>query len=586
MTNDLREGARLYSRLLNYVRPHWRIFIGALVATAIAGAMEPAVAALMKPLLDDGIRPDVGPWEKIVLPLAVVGIFIVRGVFGFLGDYGMAWISNGVVQDIRNDMFRRVLRLPSAYHEKTPSSQTISQIVNDVNGVSGAATSVVTSLIQDSVAVIVLLGWLFYLNWKLTLVTFAMMGVIGVAVRAYSKRMRRLSRGQQEANALVMHVLSEAMHSLKVIRIFGGEAYENKRFADSTSLQRKFAMKSTIASASIGQIVRLFAAIALAIVIAAVMHQVADEETTVGGFVSFITAMLMLIPSLKRLSDINAPLQRGLAAAESIFSLIDQVDEEDRGTTELTSPRGHIRFEQVSFTYPQAEVPALARIDLEVAPGETVALVGASGSGKTTITSLLARLHSPTQGRILIDGTDISTITLRSLRRNIALVSQDVTLFNDTVLANIAYGEQHSAPLEKVEAAAAAANALEFIKALPEGFATVIGENGNRLSGGQRQRLAIARAILKDAPILILDEATSALDNESERLVQDALENLMKQRTTLVIAHRLSTIQNSDKIVVLSRGRIVESGKHAELAARNGAYAQLLHSQPETVAEK
>jgi subfamily B ATP-binding cassette protein MsbA len=374
-------------------------------------------------------------------------------------------------------------------------------------------------------------------------------------------------------------VLEESLGAHKVVKIFGGQEYERRRLDGANRKQRGYAIRYTVAAASLGPIVQVMASIALAVIVGVALHQSARDQASVGSFVSFVTAMLMMLAPLKRLTDINGPLQRGLAAAESVFGLMDEAAEEDRGRIELGRARGEIEFEDVTFAYPGAARPALDRVILRVRPGENVALVGPSGSGKTTIANLLPRFYHPGAGRIRVDGHDIEDIELASLRRNIALVSQDVILFNDTVAANIAYGGMAAASREQIEAAARAAHALEFIRQMPQGLDTLVGENGVKLSGGQRQRVAIARALLKDAPILILDEATSALDTESERHVQAALETLMQGRTTLVIAHRLSTVERADKIVVLSQGRIVESGTHAELLARGGVYAGLYRVQ-------
>lgn len=573
------DSTRLYARLLGYVRPHARFLIIAVLCTAIAGSTESAVAALMKPLLDGGIQPDTTPEQRLLIPLAIVGIFLIRGVFGFLGDYGMHWVANRIVQDLRNAMFARLIRLPSGYFERHASGHTMSKIVNDVAGVTAAATTVITSLVQDSVTVVALVGWLLYLNWRLTLITVVMMVLVTVAVRAFSVRMRRLSLGQQEINAEVLHVLTEAIRGQKVIKIFNGHAYEQQRFEGVTGRQRRLAMKAAVAAAAIGPIVRIFAAGALAVVVAVVMHQVIEQQATIGGFVSFITAMLLLIPSLKRLSDLNAPLQRGLAACESVFGFIDQAPEPEQGSTVLPRATGVVCFDAVSFTYQGAERPALNTVSFTAAAGEKIALVGASGSGKTTLVNLLPRFQTPDLGRVLLDGHDISTLTLASLRENIALVSQDVVLFDDTVAANIAYGLPAPVSRAAIEAAAKAAHASEFITRLPQGYDTPIGENGASLSGGQRQRLAIARALLKNAPILILDEATSALDSESEQLVQAALETLMQGRTSLIVAHRLSTIRRADRILVLREGAIVESGSHEQLLALSGTYAALWQMQ-------
>ncbi|MGB4766001.1 MAG: lipid A export permease/ATP-binding protein MsbA [Rugosibacter sp.] len=573
----------LYFRLLGYVKPYWRFFLLAIVFMAISASTEPLLPALMKPLLDSGFSGHAtGIYNSWLLPFLIVGVFFIRGMFGFFADYALSWVSNKVVLDLRQDMFQRLIQLPTTYFDNQSSGAVMSRIAYDVTGVTSAATGVLTVLIKDSFAVIGLLTWMFYLNWQLSLIALVMVPGIALAVMGFSKRLRSTSRGVQEAMGEIMHVLEESIEAHKVVKIFGGQAYERKRFANASGMQRGQAMRQTVAAAALGPIVQTFAAIALAIIITVAIQQSnAGDKTTVGSFVSFITAMLMLLAPLKRLTDINAPLQRGLAAAESVFSMVDAVPEDDFGTTTLGRVEGNVVFRKIHLRYPDATRDALTDINLSLPKGKTVALVGTSGSGKTSLANLLPRFYHPTSGEILIDGHPIESLTLSSLRSNIALVSQDVVLFNDTVAANIAYGLDNVTE-EKLLAATRAAHALEFIQGMPEGFATMIGENGVKLSGGQRQRLAIARALLKDAPILILDEATSALDTESERHVQAALDSLMRNRTTLVVAHRLSTIEHADHIVVLEAGKIIEEGNHAALLACNGAYANFYQMQRAT----
>jgi subfamily B ATP-binding cassette protein MsbA len=568
----------LYFRLLGYVRPYLRVFAFAVAALILTAATEPLFPALMKPLLDKGF--DGQHREDLYLvPFAIVAIFVARGLFGYIASYCMAWVSNRVICDLRAQMFERIVRLPAAYFHANPSSRLISRVSYDVTGIASAATNVITTVLKDSLTVAGLLGWLLYLNWRLTLVLFLVVPVIALVIRAFGKRLRAMSRAAQIGMASMTQALQEAIDGHKVVKIYGGEPQEIARFGKVNDDLRRYGMRQAIAAAASVPLVQIAAAIAIAIVIYVALLQSSVQQTTVGGFVSFITAMLMLLAPLKHLADINAPLQRGLAAAESVFTLLDEAPEDDRGSITLGRARGEIAFENLHFGYPAAERAALAGIDLAIAPGETVALVGSSGGGKTTLANLLPRFHHPTSGCIRLDGHDLESLTLASLRANIAHVSQDVVLFDDTVAANIAYGALREVGRAEIEAAARAAHAHDFILAMPQGYDTQIGENGIRLSGGQRQRLAIARAILKDAPVLILDEATSALDSESERQVQAALEELMKGRTTLVIAHRLSTVESADRIVVLSHGQIAEKGTHAELLARDGAYAQLYRLQ-------
>ena len=568
----------LYLRLLTHVRPHWKGFALTLAATALAAATEPLFPALMKPLLDKGFGQNASAWITW-MPLAIVGIFLLRGVAGFFASYGMSWVSVRVITDLRQLMFERLMRLPSSYFDAHASSVPATRIANDVNGVAGAATSTLTVLIRDSLSVLGLVAWLLYLNWTLTLVSLAVIPLTGFIIRGFSARLRRLSLAAQDGIALMYLVLHESIRGQKVIKIFSGEEHATSRFVKVNNTLRGNGMRQAIAAAAIAPITQIFASVGLAIVVYVALQQSAGNETTVGDFVSFITAMLLLLAPLKHLADINAPLQRGLAAAESVFRMLDETPEIDAGTRELGRARGEIEFADISLRYATAERDALTGIDLNIRPGETVALVGPSGGGKSSLVNLVPRFYHPDKGQIRIDGHNAETLTLQSLRANIAHVGQDVFLFDDTVAANIAYGGKRDATRTEIEAAARAAHALEFIEQLPQGFDTTVGENGTRLSGGQRQRIAIARAILKNAPILLLDEATSALDSESERHVQAALEELMRGRTTLVIAHRLSTVEHADRIVVLSQGRIAELGTHAQLLEKDGIYASLYHLQ-------
>ncbi len=568
----------LYLRLLRYVKPYWRTFALGCLAMIIVAATEPALPALIKPLIEGTFiekDPDLIRW----IALLMVALFLVRGLAAFLAHFALGWVGNRLVMDLRNAMFGKLLALPTHFFDEQPSGVLISKLTFDVTQVTAAGTSALTIVFRDSLAVIGLLGYLLWLNWQLTLLALVMAPLIVGVVRLLSGRLRNASREVQKAMGYITQVVDEAIGGHKVVKLFGGQEYEKRRFHAEADRVRRQIMKQISATAASAPIVQMIAAITMAGIIWLATLRSGAGGLSIGDFAAFITGMLLLTAPLKRITDINEYLQKGLAASESIFKLIDEEAEPDQGTIDIGRARGEIRFENVSFTYPGAERPALDGIDLVIAPGQTVALVGASGSGKTTLANLVPRFYQPARGRITLDGHDLQDLKLANLRANIALVSQDVVLFNDTVGANIAYGAMGGASEADIVAAAEAAHAMEFIRGMPEGLATLVGENGVRLSGGQRQRIAIARALLKNAPVLVLDEATSALDSESERHVQAALETLMRGRTTLVIAHRLSTIERADRIVALDSSRIVESGTHRELLERDGVYTKLYRIQ-------
>lgn len=564
----------LYRRLIRHVVPYRTVFAGSVLAMAIGGAAEGSFAWFLKEMLGrvfvEGNDTHAALWA-----LGIVLVFFVSGLSHFVAGHGMQWVGNKVILDMRNLMFQRLIRLPIPYFAGNTTGALMSRVTNDVIGLKEAATTTLNSLVRGGVTLITLLGTMLVLNWKLTLITFATVPVLAYIIRAFGKRLRDIARESHAVHAEINEVLEESIRSQKVIKIFSGEAYETRRFDEAANRIRRNSMKQSAAAAAATPFTHLVVSMAIAVIVYLAASKRFGTGMAVADFMAFIVSAAALVPQIKGLSSVNEQMQRGLASAESVFALIDAPTEADAGNVSLARAQGHIRFEGVSLQYAGQPAPALEAIDLDIRPGETIALVGASGGGKTSIVNLIPRFYAPTAGVIRLDGHPLEDIRLADLRRQIALVSQDVVLFNDTVAANIAYGCEGQASRAEIEAAARAAHCAEFIEALPQGYETVIGENGMRLSGGQRQRLAIARALIKDAPVLLLDEATSALDSESERHVQAALETLMRDRTTLVVAHRLSTIEKADRIVVMDRGRIAETGRHADLVARNSLYASL-----------
>ncbi len=572
------KGVVIYKRLASYTLKHWRYLIMILLGLVLSGATVPLFAIYMQPLLDGTFMqkdPEVIQWA----PIALMVIFLIRGVAGFMSSYSMEWVGRSVVKEIRSELFNRLLHLPVAYYDKTNSGKLVTQLIFHVEQVSMAATKGLKILVQDSVIILGSLGVMFYYSWQLSLIVLIAAPLIAGLVAYISRRFRRLSNKIQEQVGEVTQISHEAISDTREIRIFDGIDYESKRFEAVNALNHQSYMKRILTESVSAPIMQFIMALALASVVYTATHGELIQNFTPGRFMAFMTAMIALLDPVKRLTNVNSLLQGGIAAGDSIFSLLDETPEKDTGTKKLSETQGNFEFKNVSFRYNQETDQVLKDINFSVKSGEKIALVGQSGSGKTTLVNLLPRFYDGWEGTITLDGIPLTELQLANLREQFAYVGQDVTLFNDTIRNNIAYGGLQCIDQKSLESAAQSAYALDFINDLPDGFETQVGENGTLLSGGQKQRLAIARAILSDAPILILDEATSALDTKSERHIQKALETLVENRTTFMIAHRLSTIEKADKILMMENGRIIESGTHSELLAQKGAYAALYELQ-------
>ena len=570
----MKDGYKIYLRLLVYGKPYWLMFSIGVMAMLLFAVTDTGFAFLIKTLTDSfagtGTAYDTKQ-IKVILPVAVIIIFIIRGVSGFFSVYNIAWIGRQIIKLLRGELYQKFLNLPTQFLDQKSNAELLSKVTFNIEQVAESTSNILTVLIRDTLTIIVLSVYMVYLSPTLASVIFLVAPVIAILVRFLSLLFRRYSERIQDSMADVTHAIKETLQNHRIIKIFNGQDFEQKKFSLINENNRKHNMK-LFSTKAIGNSITIFiASLGVAgVVYVATLEQV-KNSMTVGDFSGFITAMVLLMTPLKRLTNVNAMIQKGIAAAISIFSLLDEDNEDDQGQLDANDLEGSINFKNVCFSYNQAE-HTLDGINISINPGETIAIIGKSGSGKTTLVNLIPRFYEIESGQLLIDSENIQNYSLRSLRSNISLVTQEVTLFNDTIFNNIAYGKYSDNEVMKV---VTSAHMDEFIDNLPKGLDTLVGDQGILLSGGQRQRIAIARALLKDAPILILDEATSSLDSESEKHIQQALDQLMKNRTTLVIAHRLSTIENADRIIVLSKGSIVEQGNHNELIKQNAEYASL-----------
>ncbi|QIM49944.1 lipid A export permease/ATP-binding protein MsbA [Pusillimonas sp. DMV24BSW_D] len=566
---------RIYVRLGKY----WKAVVVAFILLSISAATQPTLAIIMKPLLDEGFTGQ-KPSYIWSIPALVVGLMFLRGICTFGSSYVMAWITNNLLLGIRREMFQRLLGLPDAEFRNGDTGRLLNRFTIDAGNVSGLATEVITVITRETLIVVSLFAVLLYMSWQLTLIVLLVLPLSVYVSRIFIRRLRRINRDTINMNAEMTRVVGEAIDGQREVKLFDGYDHESSRFEYVSGRLRRFAMRAASSDAAMSPITQFFVGVSVAAVIAVALYQANNEGLTVGSFASFMAALGQIFDPIKRLTNIAGATQRMLVSAESVFGLIDQTPEPDEGKVEFTKAvTGHIEYRNVSHRFADAQVDTLTNVSLSVKPGQTVALVGRSGSGKTTLVNMLPRFVIPTEGEIFIDGQPIGACSLRSLRAQLSLVSQNVVLFDGTIGENVSYGALREVNEQEIWAALEAANLHDFVRALPDGLHSRVGENANQLSGGQRQRLAIARALIKDAPILILDEATSALDNESERQVQASLEHLMAGRTTLVIAHRLSTVQKADMIVVLDAGEIVEQGHHEALLAKEGRYAMLYNMQ-------
>jgi len=578
--------AGLWRRVYSRLGPYWKAVVLAVILVSVAAATQPTLAVIMKPLLDNGFSGE-HPHYVWAIPLAVISLIFLRGLASYFSAYLFAWVANNMLLGLRRDMFERLLGLSDANFRRAETGRLLNRFTVDAGNVTNLATEVITVLLRESLVVVALVAVLLYMSWQLTLIVIVMLPASAIIAQYFIRRLRRINRDTISMNAELTRVVREAIDGQREIKLFDGFGRERERFHYVNRRLRRFAMRAAIADAALSPLAQFTVALSVGTVIGVALYQANTSALTVGSFGAFMAALGQIFDPIRRLTKVAGSTQKMLTSAESVFALIDEASEPDDGRRTLPQPvRGHVRFDRVSQRYPDAHADTVREVSFEALPGQTVALVGHSGSGKTTLANMLPRFVVPDSGHIMIDGVDVRELRLSDLRSHLSLVSQNVVLFEGSIADNVAYGVHNGAHAavseETLRGALEAANLLEFVDGLPQGLDTPVGRDGSQLSGGQRQRLAIARALVKNAPILILDEATSALDNVSERQVQASLETLMKGRTTLVIAHRLSTVQKADVILVLDQGRIVEQGDHETLLAHNGRYAALYRMQFET----
>ena len=563
---------KLYLRLMSHVWPYWQIMSISIFLLVLLAATEPLFPALIKPLLDEGFVKKDQEFINLI-PYILVGLFILRGALSFTSTYAAGWLANKLVADIRNLLIQRLVRLPVYYFDSHSSGRLASHVIHDAGAVTGAATQSLTIITRDSLTLIGLIGWLLWLDWFLTSITLAIAPLIAISIKYFNKRLRINSKKHHVALAELTHRVEEIATNNRIMKIFNAETFEFEKFKKLNEKQRQISMKSTVAGSALTPVVQLLVSMSVAIVVSIALNSSGSATSTAGGFMSFLTALLMLLPPIKRLTDISSVIQRGLAAAELIFSILDQPEEKYCTKTSTEKSSKYIAITDLTFRYPEAEKDTLTNFNLEIEKGQKIALVGPSGGGKSTITSLLTGFYPYDKGEIIVNGKKSLPRCISDSRELISLVAQDTKLFNDTILYNVSYPDE-TPNIIKAHEALNNANALDFVNKLEHGIHTHIGQNGVKLSGGQRQRIAIARAFYKDAPILILDEATSALDNESERAIQRSTDQLADGRTSIIIAHRLSTIINADRIIYIEDGKILESGKHQDLLSLGGPYSK------------